>query len=278
MNIRKIASLTATLAFLVMLLTSIVLFIVPHGRIAYWADWRLLGLSKTQWGDIHINTGFLFLIALGFHIYYNWKSIVNYLKDKARKIKVFTKDFNIAAVLVLVCIFGTYFSIPPFSSILNISADIKDAAAEHYGEPPYGHAELSSLQTFAKKMKLDVNESINLLKKAGFDVENEKQTLVEISRQNHISPQQIYSTIKTTRKAAAAESSTGAKMLPELPPVGMGNTKLLELCNRYDLKIKQVITSLKKQNIIAQENMTIKQIAQKNNTNPMDIYELLRKI
>jgi len=169
MNIRKIVSLTSALAFLVMLLTSIILYIVPHGRIAYWSDWRLWGLSKTQWGDIHINTGLLFLIALSLHIYYNWKPIVNYLKGKTKKIKIFTKDFNIAAALVLICILGTYFSIPPFSSILNISADIKDSAVECYGEPPYGHAELSSLKTFTKKMNLDVNECISMLKKEGIE-------------------------------------------------------------------------------------------------------------
>mgnify|MGYP000181594178 CR=1 FL=1 len=40
MKIRKIASLTALLSFVVVIVTSIVLYIVPQGRIAYWADWR----------------------------------------------------------------------------------------------------------------------------------------------------------------------------------------------------------------------------------------------
>lgn len=47
---------------------------------AYWADWRMGGLSKTQWGDIHINVGLLFLLALGLHIYYNWKPLMANLK------------------------------------------------------------------------------------------------------------------------------------------------------------------------------------------------------
>ena len=64
MKIRRITSLTASVAFLLMLLTSIILYIVPQGRVAYWADWRLWGLTKTDWGNIHINMGLLFLIAL----------------------------------------------------------------------------------------------------------------------------------------------------------------------------------------------------------------------
>lgn len=46
MKSRKCVSLTAGLAFLVMLITSFVHCIVPQGRIAYWADWQLWGLSK----------------------------------------------------------------------------------------------------------------------------------------------------------------------------------------------------------------------------------------
>jgi hypothetical protein len=62
-----------------MVLTSIILYIVPQGRVAYWADWKLWGLTKTDWGNIHINLGLLFLIALFIHIYYNWKPLINYL-------------------------------------------------------------------------------------------------------------------------------------------------------------------------------------------------------
>lgn len=47
---RKITSLTGLLSFLITLLTSVILYVVPEGRVAYWADWHLLGLTKTQWG------------------------------------------------------------------------------------------------------------------------------------------------------------------------------------------------------------------------------------
>ncbi|RLB96386.1 MAG: hypothetical protein DRH90_24660 [Deltaproteobacteria bacterium] len=51
MNMKKITSLTSLISFLVLLLNSVVLYIVPHGRVANWADWRLWGLSKTDWGN-----------------------------------------------------------------------------------------------------------------------------------------------------------------------------------------------------------------------------------
>ena len=96
MNIRRLTSLTALLSFLLLLITIIVLYIVPQGRVAYWADWRLWGLTKEQWGDIHINIGLLFLLSIFLHIYYNWKPLLTYLKNKARELKVLTAEFNAA--------------------------------------------------------------------------------------------------------------------------------------------------------------------------------------
>jgi hypothetical protein len=96
MKIRRVVSLTSALSFVVTVVTSVVLYIVPQGRIAYWANWRLWGLTKEQWGGIHINVGILFIIGLGFHIYYNWKPMMTYLKNNARNLKIFTKEFNLA--------------------------------------------------------------------------------------------------------------------------------------------------------------------------------------
>jgi len=89
-KIRQITSLTAFTSFVLMLITSLILYISPQGRVAYWADWRLLGLDKTQWSNLHINLGVLFLLAVFLHIYYNWKPILSYLKNKARELKIFT--------------------------------------------------------------------------------------------------------------------------------------------------------------------------------------------
>ncbi len=198
MKIRKIASLTATLSFLLMVLTSIILYIVPHGRVAYWADWRLWGLTKSDWGNIHINLGLLFLTALFLHIYYNWKPLLSYLRNKSKQIKVFTPEFNVAIVVTIVFAVGTCFLVPPFSWVMTLNDYIKDGGVEKYGEPPYGHAEQSSLKTFCRKMNLDIAESMELLNQAGYSVENGDITLEEIGRRFNASPQQIFETIKPT--------------------------------------------------------------------------------
>jgi len=275
-KIRRLTSLTASLAFVLMLVTSIILFITPQGRVAYWADWRLWGLTKTDWGNIHINLGLLFLIALSVHIYYNWKPLISYLKNKAKQIKLFTPEFTLAFVITIGFIFGAYFLVPPFGWVMSLNEHFKDAGAEKYGEPPYGHAELSSLQTFAKKMKLDLAKSIELLDIAGYAVEDGNITLATIGRQYNIPPQLVYETIKPAAIATAKKSDSNN--LPDSPAPGTGKLTLADFCTQHKLNMKMVVRELKKQGIEASEDLTLKKIAAKNNTGPHDIYEKIKNI
>ena len=146
MKLRKITSLSALVSFLMLVASSIVLYLSPQGRVAYWADWRLWGLSRTEWANIHLNLGLLLLLTTAVHIYYNWKPITSYLKNKARQVKVFTAEFNLALAITAAFILGTYFLAPPFSWVLDGADALKAAAARKYGEPPYGHAELTPLE------------------------------------------------------------------------------------------------------------------------------------
>jgi len=260
-----------------MVLTSTILYIVPQGRVANWADWRLWGLSKTDWGNIHINMGLLFLISLFLHIYFNWKPLLSYLKNKARQVKALTPEFNIALAIAAVLIVGTYFWVPPFSWMMSLNTHFKDKGAEKYGEPPYGHAELSSLKTFAKKMNLDLAKSMELLDKAGYPAEESEITLETIARRYNIPPQQIYETIKPAALITPPKSES-RNALPESAPPGTGNLTLADFCSQFNLNMKWVVRELKKLGIEASEELTLKAIATQNRTSPMDVYEGIKKI
>ena len=272
MNIRRIVSLTAAIAFVIMILTSVVLYIVPQGRVAFWADWRLMGLSKTQWGAVHINVGLLFLIALGLHVYYNWKPLTQYLKDRARHWKVFTPEFNLAAVLVGVFMVGTLAGWPPFGTILGIQDDIKAAAARKYGEPPYGHAELSTLRTFARKTGLDLKAARTALAAAGFDVAGPEQSLQAMAAANGVSPQTLYNAMA----AAATAKGKASRPLPEMPPPGTGKLTLADFGRQYGLDSERLRGALEANGLVVGDGMTVKAIAAANQRSPMDIYEMLR--
>jgi len=273
------------ISLVILILNSVVLYVVPEGRVAYWADWRFWGLTKTQWGDQHITVGVLFLIAGFLHIYYNWKPIVAYMKNKAREVKVFTGSFNVALAVTAVFVVGTYFMIPPMSTILDVSSHFKDAASEKYGEPPYGHAELSSLKMFVKKENLDLAKSIELLKAAGFEVTGEKDTIKEIAGKKGVSPQTVYEAMKSAKVGAPAAgktttpSASGDSLpFPDAPEAGWGKKKLSDVCERYGLKQERIIHKLSDKGISADGDSTIKEIAAANDLDPMGLFEALHGI
>ncbi|MFH1981011.1 MAG: DUF4405 domain-containing protein [Pseudomonadota bacterium] len=271
MNIRRTTSLTALLSFLLMLLTSVILYIVPQGRVAYWADWRLWGLGKTQWTDIHINLGVIFLIAIVVHIYLNWKPITAYLKNRMRRLTVLTPDFNVAFLLVVAAVAGTYFHVPPFSTILNLNAAIKDRAARIYGDPPYGHAELSTLKTFAGKTQLDLPQSLARLNNAGITGAAPDKTLARIAEENGVAPQRLYIIMKPAQPAEAAAT------MPSSPPLGTGSRPLADLAAEYHLQLPAVLRLLSDAGITATAQWTLKEIGGKNNLSPMDIYTRIQE-
>lgn len=272
MNIRRMTSLTAALSFIILFVTIVVLYIVPQGRVAYWADWRLWGLTKEQWGNIHINIGLLFLLSIFLHIYYNWKALLNYLKNKARQLTVLRPEFNVALVLTLIFAAGTYFELAPFSWVLEFNAHLKDRAAVRYGEPPYGHAELSSLKSFTAKAGLDLPGSLKRLKQADIAFDNENQSLKDIARMNDISPQQVFLAMRPIGKL------NQAKGLPPTPPPGTGNKTLADFSREYSLDIQPILNGFGDNNVSASADMTIRQIARQNDMAPTDIYTLMRQI
>jgi hypothetical protein len=269
---RKVVSLTALWAFGLLILTSIILYIVPAGRVAYWADWRLWGLTKTQWGELHINLGVLFLIAGALHIYLNWNPILAYMKTKSKQLRIFTRDFNIAMALTVLVMLGTYLELPPFSTVIAVSSAIKDAGAVKYGEPPYGHAELSSVETFAKRMGWDLDESLGLLNQKGFAVDDAHLTLKDVAAKYNVTPQQIFLAMQPSGSVASEAK------LPDLPPPGIGRRTLADLGQSYQFDIPELLQALESRKIGAAADQTIKEIAEQYQMAPQELYGLIKRI
>ena len=260
-------------------LNSIVLYIVPEGRVAYWADWLFFGLTKTEWGDQHITVGVLFLIAAILHIYYNWSLIVAYMKNKARQLKIFTLPSAVGLVLTLVFMVGTYWNVPPMSTILDFSGSFKEAASQKYGEPPYGHAELSSLKMFCRKEGLDLEKAIELLASAGLKVPGSEMTIKELANASGRSPQQVYDIFKAAGKDTSEpeQLSTGGTF-PQAPVSGWGRTTLSAVCQKYNLQIEYIVAELAARDIDAAPDQLIKDIAGGNDMETMELFEVLYEI
>ena len=271
-NLRKVTSLTALLAAVFIILTSIILYIVPQGRVAYWADWRLWGLTKTQWTNLHLNLGVLFLLAVALHTYLNWKPMLSYLKTKTKNLKIFTREFNLALAITLVFLVGTQLEVPPFSTIVSVGQGFKDRGAVKYGEPPYGHAELSSLKTFTRQMGWDLDESLQRLEQAGFKAGNDQATLQQLAGQYSTTPQQIYLAMQPPQ---AASQKSG---LPQQPPPGIGRLTLADICREYGFNTVKVLIALEKEGKAATIDMPLKEIAAGHGMAPQDLYAVLKQV
>ncbi len=280
MNLRKITSMTMFVSLIVLLINSFVLYVVPEGRVAYWSNWNFLGLSKTHWGEQHTTVGFLFLAAGLLHIYYNWRVVVAYMKNKTREIKIFTGSFNVALVLTVIFIVGTYFQVPPMSTIISISDSFKKSASEKYGEPPYGHAESSSLKMFAKKVSLDLAKSIELLKAADITISSDTETIKSIALKSKTSPQQIYMIIKSavTTESAVSEKITGYSSFPASPKPGWGKMTISEICDDYNLNPEKLLHKLTENGITVDLTDTVKEVAAANDIEPMAVFEAIHEI
>lgn len=270
---RKITSLTLVISGLIELVTCVVLYIIPSGRVAYWVNYRLFGLSKTQWGDIHITVGTLLILALVLHVYYNWRPITAYLKNKAKQLTVFTKSFNIALAISIYVVAGTIYSLPPMNYVIQLGEHFTNTGNKKYGEPPYGHAELSSLKMFCDKMHIDLTEAVKKLNGANIKIDNIQRSLKEIAKKNNITPQKLYKTIKINSKKLA----NGKTAFPDSPFPGFGNMTIQDICQLYSLSIPKVQAQLNEAGLQVRDSETVKEIGEKNDSNPMAIFEIIKQ-
>lgn len=261
MKSRRVISLTMLFSFIVMAYTGVMLYITPHGRVANWTGWHMLGLDKEQYGKIHTTFMLVFLVAGIWHIVLNWKIITKYLKNKARKIPVFGPEFNVAIVLNLVFLLGTLAGWPPWSSFLDVGEAIKDYWERRDGSPPWGHAEENTLSRFSrglvdweriehqKQVSLSVDDVIAELREEGVTVESGAQQLSDIAHENDTTPQALMEIIRRAERpvtdGAGVEIPVPSSDEPYPRPMsGLGRMTLRAYCERYELDLEQTITLL----------------------------------
>jgi hypothetical protein len=217
MKIRRIISLTVFLSFIFLALSGIMLFVSPKGRVANWAGWSLLGLSKDQYSAIHTTFMVLFLVMGIWHIVLNWRPIVGYLKDRSKKVRVFTPESTFALVLSLLFLAGPLFRIPPFKQFLDFGEGIKLYWETTQGNPPWGHAEESSLDAFCRRitdfqrwegegiMVVDCEAARVALEEAGITVTAMSQPVLDIARANGVTPLAVSEIVTSVARAATPE-------------------------------------------------------------------------
>lgn len=289
-HLRGFISLLTALSFLIMTISGVILFITPQGRIAYWLDWTFLGISKTQWGDMHITTSLLFALAGLWHTWLNWRALVSYFQDKVKKTMALKMELVAATVITVFCTVGGIYKTPPLSYILDLNDFIKGSwvkTAED--EPIISHAELMTLKNFLKKVDIELEPALAELAKNGVKVSGSDQKLLDISRNNGRSPAAIYNMLKPLEgkpadkpvaappvKASASEAKWTAELVQEkFEGKGVGRRTLADICQEFGLDQEKIKTKLAGRKISMVSGDTLKKVADEKGELPIEILKVI---
>ena len=275
-NGRAFTSLCSTVSFILLCLTGIILYVEPHGRVAYWTKWHFLTLEKDQWGNIHIYSGLLFLVAGGFHIYYNWKPLIKYFSSKIENSLQYKRELAISSIIFIWIAISGMWSLPPLVYVTDLGETIKNSwVTSPELEPPFGHAELVSLQTFCKKQRIPLDQAVLELRNAGFTVDSPKSTLVEIAESKQTSGMGVYAVIKKLETKPEAmrpgETWTAETVEETLSGTGLGNKTIGQIIKEMELNPSKVYQRLKTIDIEAADDDKLKTLAEKTNTTPIKL-------
>lgn len=288
--LRKIVTLTLVLTFFCLFLTSVFLYLSPHARVAAWADWTIFGLTRDRLIDVHVTMGFFLLLLAALHLVLDWRSILESLRSQDGEIEALNRPLLAALALTLFVFAGTLLGLPPMAQILGTSTAIKDSLSETYGEPPYGHAELTPLDEFCRRFGIDLERAKAALAQKNIRLASTEQTLKDIAKDNGLAPGGVYEALKhaweASRTVTVPSTSAPAQIqpprmqtsvvLPSDPPPGLGKRRLSDICEEYGLDLARMTDKLKAGGIDAPASMTLKEIADKNGLLPIDVYESLR--
>jgi hypothetical protein len=264
---RIFISFGLVVSFFMLILSGAILYISPPGRVANWMDWRLLGLTKTGWQNQHIIFGFTFAVLSLFHLFLiNWKAFLSYLKSKTTA--GLKNPVELSAVLTLALLFGigTYFSIQPFSALIDFGNGISGSWERKEKQAPVPHAEIMSLIELSRQPGLggDPEALKTKLENGGVKVVSVNQTLLEIAMQNGKTAEQVYGII-----APQTHGKT------QLPAQGLGQKTLQQVADDAGIAVTSLQLALRQQGIEAEAGAPLKTVAEKNGLQMSDLRNIL---
>lgn len=273
-SLRKFTSLCITFSFLVMSYTGIILFIAPKGRVANWTNWKLLGLDKTEYTNLHVTFMVLFLVGMVLHLFLNYKPLLCYLKNQSKAFSVLTKEFLFAFFINALFIVGTLYYWVPFEQFLDFEDEIKSSWEQKVSQTPYGHAELSTIQEFAEKTNTDAQKIIaqfNAKKLKGVSLE---KTIATIAKENGKSPAELFGMIDLKKKTNTSTDTT----TPLKEGGGYGKLSFKEACEQYAISIDKATAFINTKGHSLKQDSTLREISDALHVSPMELIEMLRAL
>ncbi|MFC1601006.1 DUF4405 domain-containing protein [Candidatus Sumerlaeota bacterium] len=269
LSVRGLVSTIMTLAFAVLVVSGVVLFLSPPGRIAHWTGWAILWLTKDQWSALHIWFAILFAISSAIHIYLNWRALLGYFKSRLTRQLAFRREWTLAVLLTCGLFAVVLLEVPPVSSFLAWNEAFKESWAQEEQQPPIPHAELLSLSQLADKTGIAIEVMIANLKAQGITVASPDDIVEHLAEQNGISPDILYRAAVGSGSRSQSGGGRGGG--------GAGQKTLEQYCAQEGMSLAEVLARLSLAEIEADKTMLLRDIARKNGMRPPDLVTIIKE-
>jgi hypothetical protein len=195
---RTFITLVVLLSFLAVVVSGIALYLRPEGSLARWVGWKFAGWDKKQWEAAHTGVVILFMISSFIHIWYNFKTLVSYLRGKAALVlssgsqwPLIMETATALAILVLVTLsaVGPW---APFSSVIQLRSSLKDGKYILVMPPPVVDADKLTAADFCRVAGLELQAALRHAREHGVVIDDPTMGIGKISQKHGISPEDLY--------------------------------------------------------------------------------------
>ena len=259
-------SFYVALSFLTLAVSGLVLYVAPPGRIANWSVWTLGALSKAQWQSVHTIVALLFLVAAGFHLYFNGKVLMAYLRSKLVEGLRMKRELAAATAAAVLLLTVSIAGVPPFSTVMAFGEGVKNSWSTSATEPPLPHAELLSIEKLADSVKIPAEKIIANLEKNGIPVESPTVTIGQLAERHHLSPQQVYEKI---------QSGDAKPKVSVLQGGGWGRMTVEQLCERAGITVDTGLDRLRAQGLEATGSTGLRELGTRLGKSPIDAAKII---
>ena len=145
---------------------------------------------------------------------------------------------------------------------MNLGESLKDSWSTQNTEPPIPHAEEQTIQKFAETINLLPNELRTKLASKGIRIDSDSATIKEISKQNNLSPSEIYKWVLRKQLINQLVFRLKEEVMEE---------KRLSKYTELKINTDEGLNRLRAKGINADKDEKLKDVAAKNNLAPIDI-------
>ncbi len=267
---RAFVSLFITWASLILIVSGIILYIAPAGRIAKWTHISILGLEKSQWQALHTIFSFIILIPGGYHLYYNWRPFVSYLRKKMNQMVSLRKELTSTVALTIILSALTIWNVPPFSTIMDLGEYFTESWESEQNEPPIPHAEELTIAELAKTINKPVDRLLSALRRNQIQATAD-MVVKEVAAKYGLTPSELY-----RKMQIEIPENNGTKSEYGMPVWrGLGRFTLEQVCQKINIPVDTALARLAKNNIVANKKQLLKDVAEKYDRKPVDILEII---